>query len=81
MSNEVTYFESTDVGVNAASETTTTTTSFDDLSYEDMGSFVDYVNNGNFSWKAQLNSRFMGLKLSEMKTPDKIVSPTRGMLS
>ena len=83
MSNQVIYFESTDVGVDAASTTTTTTTSssLDDISYEDFDTFVDYVNNGNFSWKAQVNSRFIGLKLSEMRNPDKIVSPTRGMLS
>ena len=32
-----------------------------------MNGFVDYINNNKFSWKAEVNPRFKGLTLSQLK--------------
>ena len=36
------------------------------VKYEDMNSIVDYVNNNQFTWKAEVNPRFEGLTLAEI---------------
>jgi hypothetical protein len=46
-----------------------------------MNDLVDYVNNHNYTWKAQMNNRFTGLSLSELKDPEKIVSPTKNIVT
>lgn len=46
-----------------------------------MEELVDYVNNHNYTWKAQVNKRFTGLNLAELKDPEKIVSPTKNILT
>lgn len=33
-----------------------------------MSDLVNYVNNNNFTWKADLNKRFEGLTLSQLRT-------------
>ena len=42
-----------------------------EIRYEDLKSYVDFVNANNLSWQAQLNPRFSGMTLAEMKKHNK----------
>ena len=42
-----------------------------------MSPLVDFINEGNFTWQAELNERFNGLSLAELKD-NKGQEPTGG---
>lgn len=51
---------------------TTLTPDLKNVKYEDLTDLVDYVNSHEFTWKAQMNPRFEGKTLAELK--DKALS-------
>jgi hypothetical protein len=43
------------------------------VKYEEMEGLVNYINNNkDFTWKAQMNDKFKGLSLAELKNENKI---------
>jgi hypothetical protein len=42
------------------------------VKYDDLNILVDYINDNNFTWNAEMNDRFKGLTLSELKDHKKV---------